>query len=254
LLVFVVFVFFILLNRTSLPEKTKNSFYSFSESIQKSFWNLGTKLSDSIDAFSSIENLQKENEELKFKVISFLSDKAELESLRSENIALRESMEIGLEKEFSLRWAQVIGKDVLEDYVVIGKGLDDGVSEGQIVITAQKALIGRVVNLYDKHSIVQLLSHPDSSIDAKVVERDIAGVLKGKGGFNLVLDFLPKDKEIFVDDVVVTTSLSGIYPKGLLIGTIKNVEAFDLEFFQKAELELAYKIGATNNVFLIEDF
>lgn len=252
--VLVVFVFFILLNRTSFSERTKNSFYSFSGETQKIFWNLGSKLSDSIDAFSSIENLQKENEELKFKILNSLSDKAELERLRSENIALRESMEIGLDKEFSLKWAQVIGKDILEDYIVIDKGESHGVHKGQIVITSQKVLVGRVVDIYNKRSVIQLLSHPESSIDAKIVERDISGVLKGKGGFDLVLDFLPKDKEIFVDDIVVTTALSGIYPKSLLIGTIKSIEALDLEFFQKAELELAYEVGITNNIFLIEDF
>ena len=211
-------------------------------------------MSDSIDAFSSIENLQKENEELKLKILSFLSDKAELEMLRAENIALRESMEIEIKKEFSLKWAQVIGKDILEDYIVIDKGADHGVFKDQIVITSQKALVGRVVDIYNKRSIIQLLSHPESSIDVKIVDRDISGVLKGKGDFDLVLDFLPKDKEIFVDDIVVTTALSGIYPKDLLIGTIKSIEALNLEFFQKAELELAYQIGITNNIFLIKDF
>jgi len=254
LLILVVFLFFIFLNRPSFSDKIKNPFYSFSESIQKSFWYLGTRISDSIDAFSSIENLQKENKELKLKILSFLSDKAELERLRSENIALRESMDIDLEKEFSLKWVEVIGKDILEDYIIIGKGKDDGVYEGQVLITSQKALVGKVVRLYNKRSIVQLLSHPESLIDAKIIERNIAGVLKGKGGFSLVLDLLPKDKEIFVDDIVVTTALGGIYPKDLLIGTIKSIEALDLEFFQRAELELAYQIGTANNIFLIKDF
>lgn len=254
LFVLVVFIFFILLNKSSLDLKIKNSFYSFSESIQKSFWGFGNKMSDLIIAFSSIQNLQEENEELKIKIFNSLSDKAELERLRFENVALRELTGIKLEKEFSLKLVEVIGKDILEDYIVIDQGESDGVREGQIVITSQKVLVGKVVDVYKKHSRVQLLSHRENSLDAKIIERNISGILRGKGGFNLTLELLPKDKDIFVDDVVVTTALEGVYPKDLLIGTIKSIETLDVEFFQKAEIESAYQIGLSNNVFLIEDF
>jgi len=235
-------------------KKLKNYFYSISSPLQSTFWQAGIKVSDFFQTISRISGLKKENEELKLKNQELLAKISELENLKTENEFLRNALGLGLEKEFNLLMAKVISKDISQDVIEINKGSKDGISKDMPLITNKKVLVGKVVEVYDNFSKVMLISDKNSSFSAEISGKDITGIVKGNGNYNIFLDLVPKEKEIEKGDVLTTSVLGGISPEGLLIGTIKEIKKSDIESFQQAEISPFLEVGDLDQVFVLVNF
>ena len=237
-------------------KEVKSFFYFISSPIQKTLWRAGDRVSDFFELITEIKNLKREKEELKLKIQELIAQNLSLKELEKENKVLREALEIGLEKEFKLSLAEVVSKDISQDSILINKGSKDGIANNSPVITQQKTLVGKIGEVYENFSRVILISNKESSFDAKISdpENDISGVVNGKGNLQLFLDFVPQEKEIKEGDFIVTTSLGGIFPKGLLVGQIGKVLRSDIEPFQQAKIRPAFDIRELETVFIITDF
>jgi len=235
-------------------KEIKGFFYFISSPIQKTLWRTGDRVSDFFETISEIKSLKRENEELKLKNQELISQIAQSIELEKENEVLKEALGIGLEKEFKLALAEVVSKDISQDSILINKGSKDGITENCPVITQQKTLIGKIDEVYENFSRVILIFNKESSFDVQISETDISGVVKGKGNLQLFLDFVPQEKEIKEGDFIVTTSLGGIFPKGLLVGQIGKVLRSDIEPFQQAKIRPAFDIKELETVFIITDF
>ena len=227
-------------------------FYSISSPFQKSFWQAGGKTAKFFKTIAEIKNLKKDNESLKLKNLEILAENSRLKELKMENEILRQALGIGLEKEFKLELAEIIGKDIPQDSLIINKGSNDGISKDLPVITEQKVLVGRVNEVYPNFSKVILISNPKSSLDAKISgQEEILGIAKGEGNFKVLFDMVLPEKEIREGDILVTSALGGTFPKGLLLGRIKKVRKTDVEPFQKAAVLPAFDIFRLEKVFVI---
>jgi len=244
-------ILFVVLNLTNFSKEIKNFFYLISSPIQKALWPVGERVSDFFETISEIKNLKRENEKLKLEIQELLAENAKLKELKKENEVLREALKIGLEKEFRLTIAEVIGKDISQDSLIINKGSKDGISKGFPVITQQKILLGKISQVYKNFSKVMLISNKNSTFSAKIQEKDIEGIVKGKGNLQLFLDLIPQNAEIGEGDDIVTISLGGIFPEGLLVGEIKEVKKSDIEPFQQAEISLFFDIKKIEKLFII---
>lgn len=226
-------------------------FYSISSPIQKFLWREGDNVSDFFSSLTRTNSLKKERDELNLKNQELFAEIANLKELKNENKFLREALEIGLKKDFKLILSQVIGKDISQDFLLIDKGSNDGITKGMPVITQQKIVVGRISEVYKNFSKVILISDKKSSFDAKIQEKDISGVVKGKGNFKIILDLIPRDKEISQGDIVVTSSLGGIFPAGILVGRVKKIEKSDVEPFQYIEISPGFEITEIEKLFVI---
>jgi len=247
-LILIVIVVLIIVLLNLFQKEVKSFFYYISSPIQKVLWRIGGRASDFLESFLRTKNLKREADELKLKNQELLSQIIALEEQKKENNILREALGIGLQKEFKLALAQVIGKDISQDSILINKGIQDGLLKDMPIITEQNVLVGRVSEVYDRFSKVLLISHKDSSLDAEL------GVVRGQGNFNLLFDLIPREQKIFPGDMVVTSGLDNDFPKGLLIGQIKEVKKNDVEPFQQAEIEPAFNISQIEKVFIILEF
>ncbi len=244
----------IILSLSFYQSKTKNFFYSISEPIQRVLWRKGNNTSDFFEGIFGAKDLKRENEELRKYNQELLTEIISLRELRKENETLREALDIELQEDFKLSLADLISKDVSQDFILINKGLEDGLAEGMPVITEQKILLGRISKADKNFSRVILISNPESSFPAQVQEEGITGIVKGKGSFQISLEKIPRDKEIKEGDVVITTSLGGIFPKELLIGEVKKVQKSDIEPFQKVEASPFFSIEELETIFVIISF
>jgi rod shape-determining protein MreC len=251
ILISVILIIIIIFFLNFFQKEIKNFFYFISLPIQKAFWRVGERASDFFEGILKNQELKKENEKLKFENQKLLAKVALLKDLKKENQFLREALNLGLEKEFKLILAEIISKDISEDLILINKGSEDKILEGMAVITSQKVLVGKIKEVFKNFSKVQLISHQKTSFDVEILEKDIKGVVKGKGNFNLFLDLIPLQKEISKEDIIVTSVLGGIFPKGLLVGKIREVQKSDIEPFQKAKIEPFFEIGEIEKVFII---
>lgn len=235
-------------------KEVRNFFYKISEPVQRVFWRAGDRISVFFEAISEIQNLKKENEELKLKVQELLAQLVSLKELKKENQRLREALNIGLGKELDLSLAQVIGKDISEDFILINKGTEDRITKNLPVISEQKILLGKISEVYKNYSKVRLISNKESSFDGKIVGRETLGQVLGKGNFKVLLSLISPEQEINKGDLVETSALGGAFPKGLLVGEIKEVKRSDIQPFYQAEVSPLFNLGKLETVFIILNF
>lgn len=242
------------LNLTGYSKKIKGLFYLVSSPIQRNLWRAGDSLSDFFGIILESKNLKEENEELKLKIQELLSENVVLKEFKEENKSLREALNIGLQKDFKLILTDLISKDISRDYILINKGSKDGLSIGMPAITSQKVLLGKISEVYENFSRVILISNQENSFPAEVQREGATGIIKGEGNFRVSLDKIPLDKEIKEGDIVLTTSLGGIFPKGLLVGEIKKIERSDIKPFQKAEVLPFFNTEELETFFVVTEY
>ncbi len=235
-------------------KEVKGFFYFISSPIQRNLWQAGDDISDFFEGIFKAGNLKKESEDSNLRIRELLAENISLKELEKENQGLREALEVGLQKNFRLALADVIGKDTSGDAFLINMGLRDGLLEGMPVITSQKVLLGKVAQVYDSFSYVSLISDKESSFDAKISDTKTTGVVKGKGNLKLELDLISQDKEVNPGDFIVSTALGGVYPKGILVGSIKEVERSDIQPFYKISVFPFFNIQELESVFIILNF
>ncbi len=232
----------------------RNTFYLISAPIQKTFWKIGNKSSNLFETIANITRLKREAEELKNKNQELTSQIISLDELKKENENLRAALGIGLEKDFKLELAEITANDISQSYILINKGSKDGLQKDFPVITPQKILIGKIIEVYENYSKVMLISDKSSVFDAKVSEKEIYGTVNGRGNLQMFFDLILITSDINIGDVLVTSTIGGIFPKGLLVGTIKYVQKEDNKPFKIAEIEPFFNIKELDDVFIITDF
>jgi rod shape-determining protein MreC len=212
------------------------------------------KVSSFFETISEIKRLKKENEELKIKNQELMSQIANLVELKKENEILREALALGLEKEFKVSLAQITGKDISQDFILINKGSENGIVENMPVITSQKILVGKIYKVYKNYSRVMLITNKENSFGGKIVGKEILAEVSGRGNLKIIFDLIPSEKEISEGDLVETTVLGGIFPKGLLVGKIGKIQKSDVQSFYQAEISPFFDINKLENVFIILNF
>lgn len=253
IVILLVIIIFVILNLTSFSKEIKNFFYLISQPIQRWLWSAGIKTSNLLEAIAEIKSLKKDNESLKLREQELIDELITLKGLEKENLSLRRALGLGLNKDFELIFSQIIGKETA-DILLIDKGSNDGLEVGFPVITEQKVLAGRVWQVYKNFSKVQLLTFKDISFDVKVFNKEVYGLVKGKGNFKLSLEFIPQKENVAVGDLTLTSSKGGVFPQNLLVGQILDVKSSDIELFQKIGVKPFLNIRDLDYLFIIKNF
>jgi len=248
ILLIIVLIIFLL---SFFQKEVKNFFYFISSPIQKSLWGVGDNVSNFFGGIFESKKIKEENKNLESRNQGLLVEIAALAELKKENEDLRKALDIGLNKDFKLVFSQIIGKDISQDYISIDKGSEDGISQNLPVVTSQKILVGRVSEAFNHSSKVMLISNKGSSFDAEISGSEIYGVIRGKGNLKISLELVPYESEMKNGDLVVTSSLGGIFPRGILVGQIKKIYKSDVEPFQSADIDLSFDIKNLENLFVV---
>ncbi len=228
----------------------KNGVYLVLGPMQQSVWFAGAQVSGFFGSVAGINSSAQENVRLRSQVEELLAKNAQISDLEKENDYLRQGLNLELGKDFDLKMADIVAKSVSEDTIIIDKGSKDMVQPGMPVITSERAVVGKISKVYDDFSEVELVTGKKLSFDVKIGDTLIDGLAKGQGDMRTIIDLVPKDKELKSGDAVVTSRMGGIFPAGLLIGTINNIKKNDVETFQSADVSLAFDINCASRVFI----
>lgn len=165
---------------------------------------------------------------------------AELEEARLENERLRELVGFVQARELDALGARVIGKPTAswEGVITIDRGTADGVDVGMPVLAAA-GLIGQVIESSESSSRVRLLSDQRSGAAALLQSSRAEGVVRGSIEGDLTLDFVSRETTVTVGDVVLTSGMGGVYPKGLLVGEVADVRLEDADLFPRIRVRPA---------------
>jgi len=244
--------FLILFFSLNFQNSLKNLMYLASFPFQEKLWFLGQKISNFFEGLIFSAKLKEENLKLKKENEKLIFENLSLKNQAKENEILRKALNVGLEKEFNLEFAKIVGKDISQEIILIDKGAKDGISEDLPVISENKSVLGKIIKVYRNFSKVQLITHPESIFDVKIENKGILAKAKGKGNQKISIEYLPLKEKIEPGDIVVTSGQSGIFPEGLLVGKIENVKKSDLEGFQEAEVINFLNITDLEYLFIIK--
>jgi rod shape-determining protein MreC len=253
----ILFIFIIILNIFS--GQIRNAFYNINYPVEKIFWRAGESTSVFFTTVLGTKNLKEEIKNLKEENQKLLSEISSLQCNQAKSQTEAEFFSISQQLGLTTVLSGVIGLDSQQDIVSIDKGSANGILEGMALINQQGVLFGKVIKVYQNFSKVMLLSNKSSILDVKIQQDDLAkpiinGVVKGKGGLAIYLDLVPTDAEIKSGEVLVTSSLEGLFPKGLLVGKIIQDYKDDQKPFQQASVEPFFNIKNAENLFIITGY
>jgi rod shape-determining protein MreC len=134
---------------------------------------------------------------------------------------------------------------------IIDQGRAQGVKDA-LPVLAPQGIVGRVVEVYPQYSKVMLIVDRKSGADAMVQRTRIRGILKGKGGNRCSLEFVPKNADIQVGDLVLASGLVGLFPKGLVFGKVTKANKKNPGVFQEIEVSPSADLSALEEVLVVK--
>jgi len=224
---------------------------------QKYLGRFGDWVEGKVSFWQNIDGLQLENDGLLLKVQELEAENSRLKLYEKENNKLSELLQLRDKyKQYSTVAAEVIAKDPGNWYEVftIDKGNKNGI-EADMVVLAQKGLVGRITQTGDNYSKVISIIDDRSSVPAKNFRTDDGGVVKGdytlmKAGLCKMED-IDADAEMIVGDEIITSHLSEIYPVGITIGYIKEIKMDSNGLTKNAIIEPVIDFKHIENVLII---
>ena len=198
------------------------------------FQDLTTGISSWVDetitASRNKADLKEENTELKNQIADLLEENRRLAMYEAENAKLSALLKIAQRyPDYESVGANVIAKDpgVWYDGFTIDKGTTSDISANMVLI-APEGLVGKVLESGLTFSKAQSILDSRSSVPAMSVRTGDLGVVKGDYTLSAdglcIMEYIDAQAEIMVGDEIVTSHLSDIYPAGLAIGKVLELE------------------------------
>ena len=189
-------------------------------------------IGDAWNRYVYLVNLQEENQrlhqtidELKNDLVQFREDHLEAERLR-QHLALQRQYD------FQFVAARVIGREqvALSKTIIISKGSSHGLAVGMPVV-ASPGLIGRLTDVSWHASKVLLIVDESSNVDVLVQRTRVQGILRGAGPRGCTLKYVSKIQDVKEGDLIVSSGMSNVFPKGIMIGVVSRVDRQDVGLF-----------------------
>lgn len=148
--------------------------------------------------------------------------------------------------------SEVVGLDVMPWFrsVLVDRGGAHGVQAGNPVITAE-GVVGLVTATSRHAAKTMLLLDRQSAIDGIVQRSRARGIVRGRGTDQLTFEFVVRGGDVKVGDVVITSGLGAVYPKGLRIGEVVEISDPGGDLLQTATLRPAVDFGRLEQVFVM---
>ncbi len=230
--------------------------------FQKVSAYISEKVSGVIDNFAEADSIKKENEQLKQTISEYEEKLVDYEKMAQENANLRQFYDLKQEnQDFELQDANIIARDsneVLFKTFTIDKGTLNGISKHDPVVAQGRYLVGYVYEASPTQATVITLLNPNINISAAVNRTSDTGNVSGEVTLAeqglCRLSGLDRNSGASAGDRVVTTELGGMFPDGLIIGTIKEIKASGSDISNYAVIEPGVDFDDIKFVMVIKDF
>lgn len=173
---------------------------------------------DTVNLYSENANLRQENKTLnKWQHLAL--------KLQSENQSLKNQLNLSEPDSGTFLRARVLTapQNPLQQSILISAGIKDGIEKGQPIIS-EDGVVGRIIEVGHKTSRVLLLVDMNSRIPVQIEETRQHAILAGNDGYMLDLVFFEQDNVLRKGQRVVTSGKGGVFPPGILVGTVQAVD------------------------------
>ncbi len=215
-----------------------------------------------VGALGEIDRLQGDNRALQQENERLRIENQQLQEVRSENDQL--SALLGVQRSLGHQTvaATVVSRESSEvtRMITIDAGTDRGIQLNDVVVADGGALVGSVVTVGSDFSRVLLITDTRSTVIGLIQSSRATGNVAGQLGGTLVMQDIPSTEKVADGDMVVTAGIdlgNGIrspFPKGLLIGTVVDVQRDPNAVVQTAFISPASNLGGLEYVLVITDY
>ena len=235
-------------------------FLQLATPVQRFVAGITEGIIDTSSSWRDLRDLREKNEQLESLVDQLMIENVRLNEVQAENEDLRKKLGfVETYPQYILKAAQVTSRVIgaepnnFMSVLIIDVGSRDGVRAGMPVVT-ERGLVGHVRQAGTNWAKVLLIVDPSSSVAALLQSSRLPGVVSGRLGEDLVMDYLAQGEQIFAGEVVLTSGMGGSYPKSLVIGQIVEVEQNDIETFQRAIVRPSVDFRQLETVLVLTSF
>jgi rod shape-determining protein MreC len=211
-------------SRSGVPVLESVTFGIFSE-VQRTLSGGVSGVRRAWNGYVGLRNLRAENEELKRQLAAAQVAAQEQRALADRARGYQRLLELRDRVSLQTTAAEIIGAAALPDFrtLTIDKGTRDGLTPDMAVI-APDGVVGRLVVPSARSAKVQLLIDRNAAAGVLVERTRAQGVVVGTGEDRLQMQYVSEASDLAVGDVLVTSGIDTIYPKGLVVGRIEVVD------------------------------
>ncbi|MCI8481587.1 MAG: rod shape-determining protein MreC [Clostridia bacterium] len=223
--------------------------------VQNGLTYLKNKITGNHTFFENINQLQQENEELRTKNADLEKQLREFEIIKNENTTLKEYLALTEQYGgYETKAAYIINKDFsnYNNVFIINVGEKDGIKPNMTVIS-EKGLVGYVISTTNSTAKVQTIIDTASTVSTTLSSSKDNLICKGTLEETGVLraSYIPTTAILVPGDKIETSGMGGIYPKGILVGTVKKVMATKNIVDRYAIIEPAVDFNKVDTVLVI---
>lgn len=288
--VFGIGVISIFLSHHGATDPVQNLTLTVSAPLQGGLRDLAGPINEAFLGITDRGDIKRDNDRLREELETLKNQLAAQQDAELRVRELEDALSLKANRpEDTLLAADVIAEEPsgLKRAIAINRGLDDGLDEGMIVLSRAGSVVGTVSRVYNDFAWIRLVTDPESAINAQVhlasapagaggndvltpdgpqasatpapsaappAPQTVRAVAKGDQRSGIVLDLLPSDAVINPGDLVVTSGLGGNFPRGLLLGSIRDVEERPQAPFKSASLEPAAPMSGLETVLVLVSF
>jgi len=175
--------------------------------------------------YAALQHVQAENETLRRTMQEMQVQLQQERALAQRTESLRRLLELRDRAGLQTAAAEVIAAGASPDFrtLTIDKGASDGLDRDMAVISPA-GVVGRVILSSPLASKVQLIIDRNAAVGALIERTRAQGLVLGLGNATLQMEYVPGTADVKPGDLVVTSGIDGIYPKGFVIGTVDLVD------------------------------
>ncbi len=219
--------------------------------ISFGLYETNKKIARQLHFITSFRSSAQENKALKEQLGQVLSENARLRKNLAETQSQLSQEKFLDPSTYNLVPARPIG---ITRYLKIDKGLNQGLKVGQAVVFNDN-FIGKIVQISQETSNIQLLADPDSKVAAfsQGLLGKAKGVLAGQFGIESLMDKILQEEKISPGDLVYTEGTEGFLPRGLILGRVSQVFERENEVFKQAKVQSNFDLRDLELVYVIQE-
>ncbi len=207
-----------------LAARPESAFLAVISPITGTFTHLSDGASSVTRDYIDLIHVRSENALLRNELAKVKSDQARLAELEVENKHLGELLALRDALGTNAVAANVIGSDAngIQRTLVLASGSSNGLSPGMAVL-ANEGVVGKIIAVSPNASRVLMIDDHNSALDGFDQRTRARGIVAGLVDDGVIMKYADRSQDIRTGDSIVTSGLDGIFPRGLLVGTIKSV-------------------------------
>jgi len=205
-----------------------------------------------VRGYADLRGVRQENDALRLENMQLRAAVQALGEARAENERLRQLLSYTEKVPGAEIPARVVGVNPVAKLlsVRISSGENQGVSQGMSVVTPD-GIVGQVIRTTGGYADVALVTDPQSRVGIRVQRSRARGTAAGAGRGPLKLENMLRTEDVEDGDLIITSGTDGVYPPGLVVGRVANLEKKEHGMFQGADILPAVDITRLEEVLVV---